>query len=136
MELFPIMLILLKRRHPTMNILELTFSAAVERPLSVVFRTPAGHWEGHDYIVEVVAQRKGLNRCDVVVDFRKLEKALDHLLKPLQGCLLSDLDLKDPLELAQRIARDVTPLVPPPAHLAEVSLRDGQGRRLAIRPQI
>ena len=69
---------------------DLHFQAAVERPLSVVFRTPAGTWEGHDYRVEVVTERKGLGTFDVVMDFRDLEAALDAWLAPLNGRLLTD----------------------------------------------
>jgi 6-pyruvoyl-tetrahydropterin synthase len=110
------------------------FEAAVERPLSVVFQTSDGRWEGHDYTVEVVAARQGLDGCDVVVDFRDLEATLDSLLAPLQGRLLSDLGLKDPLELAQRLARELAPTVAAPARIQEVALTDGRGRRLSLRP--
>ena len=117
--------------HPSNH---LFFEAAVERPLSVVFRTMDGRWEGHDYTVEVVAARQGLDGCDVVVDFRDLEAALDKLLAPMQGRLLSDLGLKDPLDLAQRLADELAPKVAAPARVAEVALTDGRGRRLSIRP--
>ncbi len=109
----------------------LMFEAAVTRPLSVVFRT-GGIWEGHDYTVEVVATRQGLDAFDVVVDFRDLEAALDRSLAPLQGRLLSDLDLDGPLALAQRLLAELTPFVPAPACLKEVALTDGTGRRLAV----
>jgi 6-pyruvoyl-tetrahydropterin synthase len=112
----------------------LQFEAAVQRPLSVVYRDPAGGWEGHDYTVEVVAARQGLDGYDVVMDFRELEAALDELLTPLQGRLLADLGLQDPLELARRLATALSPRVAAPARLAEVSLTDGRGRRLALRP--
>lgn len=110
------------------------FEAAVERPLSVVFRTMDGRWEGHDYTVEVVAARQGLDGCDVVVDFRDLEAALDRLLAPMQGKLLSDLGLKDPLDLAQHLALKLGPTVAPPARIHAVALTDGRGRRLSIQP--
>ena len=110
------------------------FEAAVERPLSVVFRTMDGRWEGHDYTVEVVAARQGLDGCDVVVDFRDLEAALDRLLAPLQGRLLSDLGLKDPLDLALKLAKDLAPKVPAPAHIQEIALTDGRGRRMSVKP--
>ncbi len=109
------------------------FEAAVTRPLSVVFRHGEA-WEGHDYTVEVVAERQGLDGFDVVVDFRDLEAALDRALAPLQGRLLSDLGLEGPLALARRLAADLAPFAPAPARLAEVALTDGQGRRLAVRP--
>jgi 6-pyruvoyl-tetrahydropterin synthase len=112
----------------------LHFEAAVERPLSVVFRAADGAWEGHDYKVEVVTARQGLDGFDVVMDFRDLEAAMDRLLAPMQGKLLSDLELAGPLELAERIARELSPLVPAPARLQEVALTDGRGRRLAVRP--
>ncbi|HET8901664.1 MAG TPA: hypothetical protein VFM84_06985, partial [Holophagaceae bacterium] len=83
------------------------FEAAVERPLSVVFRRADGAWEGHDYLVEVVAGRNGLDAMDVVVDFRDLEAALDALLAPMQGKLLSDLGLDGPLGLAEKLMRDL-----------------------------
>ena len=105
----------------------------MQRPLSVVFRSAAGGWEGHDYAVEVVASRQGLDSYDVVVDFRDLEASLDELLLPLQGRLLSDLGFKDPLDLAQKLAVELAPRVPAPARLSEVALTDGRGRRLAIR---
>ena len=112
----------------------LTFEAAVERPLSTVFRTPDGRWEGHDFTVQVIATRQGLDGFDVVVDFRELEAALDALLEPFQGRLLSDLGLADPLELARKLATALAPKVAAPARISEVSLTDGQGRRLSLRP--
>jgi 6-pyruvoyl-tetrahydropterin synthase len=110
----------------------LIFEAAVTRSLSVVFQAD-GRWEGHDYTVEVVAARQGLDGFDVVVDFRDLEAALDRCLAPLQGRLLSDLGLGGPLALAQRLLAELAPFVPPPARLEEVALRDGRGRRLAVK---
>ena len=110
----------------------LRFEAAVTRPLSVVFRSGEA-WEGHDYLVEVVAVRQGLDGFDVVVDFRDLEAALDRSLAPLQGRLLSDLGLDGPLALAQRLLDELAPFVPVPARLGEVALTDGRGRRLALR---
>lgn len=112
----------------------LRFEAAVERPLSVVFRAPDGRWEGHDYRVEVITARTGLDGFDVVVDFRDLEAALDALLAPLRGRLLEDLGLAGPLALARHLAAHLATTVPPPARLVEVALTDGQGRRLAYRP--
>ena len=112
---------------------ELQFQAAVERPLSVVFRTPGGTWEGHDYRVEVVTERQGLDCFDVVVDFRDLEAALDARLAPLGGRLLSEAGLSGPLDLARRLLEELAPKVPPPARLAEVALTDGRGRRLSVR---
>ena len=111
-----------------------TFDAAVERPLSVVFRAADGGWEGHDYLVEVVTTRQGLDAFDVVVDFRDLEAALDRVLAPFQGRLLSDLGLAGPTELAGRLLAELAPFVPAPARLQEVALTDGRGRRLALRP--
>ncbi len=110
-----------------------SFEAAVERPLSVVFRRPDGAWEGHDYLVEVVAGRTGLDAMDVVVDFRELEAALDGLLAPLQGKLLSDLGLDGPRALAERLAAELSPKVDAPARLVSIALIDGRGRRLALR---
>lgn len=112
----------------------LQFEAAVERPLSVVFRSADGAWEGHDYLVEVVTTRQGLDGFDVVMDFRELETVLDRVLAPFQGRLLSDLGLPGPRELAQNLLLELAPYVPPPARIAEISLTDGRGRRLAIRP--
>ncbi len=109
----------------------LHFEAAVTRPLSVVFRTGEG-WEGHDYTVEVVAARQGLDSFDVVVDFRELEAALDRSLAPLQGRLLSDLGLEGPLALAQRLLAELAPFIPAPARLKEVALTDGRGRRMVV----
>lgn len=111
----------------------LIFEAAVTRPLSGVFRTGEA-WEGHDYTVEVIAERQGLDGFDVVVDFRDLEAALDRSLAPLQGKLLSELDLDGPLALARRLLIELTPFVPAPARLKEIALTDGRGRRLAVRP--
>jgi 6-pyruvoyl-tetrahydropterin synthase len=99
--------------------------------LSVVFRSGEA-WVGHDYTVEVIAARQGLDAFDVVVDFRDLEAALDRSLAPLQGKLLSDLDLDGPLALAQRLLAELAPFVPEPARLREVALTDGTGRRLAV----
>lgn len=114
------------------NASPLHFEAAVTRPLSVVFRTHDA-WEGHDYTVEVVAARQGLDGFDVVVDFRDLEAALDRSLAPLQGRLLSDLDLDGPLALARRLLAELAPFVTAPARLKEVALTDGRGRRMAVR---
>lgn len=105
----------------------------MQRQLSVVYRSAGGAWEGHDFLVEVIATRQGLDGFDVVVDFRDLEAALDALLAPLQGQLLADLGLRDPLDLARRLALELAPKVPAPARLAEVALTDGRGRRLALR---
>jgi 6-pyruvoyl-tetrahydropterin synthase len=110
----------------------LQFEAAVTRPLSVVFRI-GDQWEGHDYTVEVVTTRQGLDGYDVVVDFRDLEATLDRSLAPLQGRLLADLGLADPLALAQRLMAELAPAVPAPARIKEVALTDGTGRRLAVR---
>jgi hypothetical protein len=107
------------------------FEAAVTRPLSVVFRV-AEAWEGHDYLVEVVTTRPGLDAFDVVMDFRDLEASLDRSLAPLQGRLLSDLGLDGPLALAQRLRTELGPLVPGPARLKEVALTDGRGRRVSV----
>ena len=109
------------------------FEAAVERPLSVVFRRADGTWEGHDYLVEVVAGRTGLDAMDVVVDFRDLEAALDALLAPMQGRLLSDLGLDGPAALARMLVAELGPKLAAPAKLVSVSLMDGRGRRLALR---
>ena len=109
----------------------LHFEAAVSRPLSVVFKI-GETWEGHDYTVEVVTARQGLDAFDVVVDFRDLEAALDRSLAPLQGRLLSELGLDGPLALAQRLLAELAPFVPDPARLKEVALTDGTGRRLAV----
>lgn len=111
----------------------LRFEAAVQRQLSVVYRSAGGGWEGHDFTVEVIACRQGLDGYDVVVDFRDLEAALDALLAPFQGRLLADLGLRDPLDLARRLAAELAPKVPAPARLSEVALTDGRGRRLALR---
>lgn len=112
----------------------LRFQAAVERALSVVFQRSEGRWEGHDYRVEVLTERLGLDAFDVVMDFRDLEAALDALLAPLEGRLLSEMGLEGPQDLAQKILSELAPKVPPPARLASVSLTDGQGRRLLLRP--
>jgi len=110
----------------------LHFEAAVTRPLSVVFKT-GEVWEGHDYTVEVVTARRGLDAFDVVVDFRDLEAALDRSLAPLQGRLLSELGLDGPLALARRLLAELAPFVPAPARLKEVALTDGTGRRLSVQ---
>ena len=111
----------------------LRFEAAVQRQLSVVYRSAGGGWEGHDFTVEVIAARQGLDGFDVVVDFRELEAALDRSLAPLQGRLLADLGLDGPLALAQRLLAELAPFVPAPARLKEVALTDGRGRRMAVR---
>lgn len=113
---------------------EFRFEAAVERPLSVVFRRPDGGWEGHDYRVEVVVGRTGLDGFDVVLDFRDLEAVLDRTLEPLRGRLLADLGLDGPRALARRLATDLAGAVAAPAVLREVALTDGTGRRLCWRP--
>jgi 6-pyruvoyl-tetrahydropterin synthase len=105
----------------------------VQRHLSVVYRSAGGGWEGHDFLVEVITARQGLDGFEVVVDFRELEAALDALLAPIQGRLLGDLGLAGPLELAQRLAAELAPKVPAPSRLTEVACTDGRGRRLALR---
>jgi 6-pyruvoyl-tetrahydropterin synthase len=110
------------------------FFAAVERPLSVVFRRADGAWEGHDYRVEIVVARVGLDGFDVVMDFRDLEAHLDRILEPLQGRLLAEVGLAGPQALAGKLAKELAPIVPPSAALSEVALTDGTGRRLAWRP--
>ena len=105
----------------------------MQRPLSVVYRSAADGWEGHDFTVEVITRRQGLDPFDVVVDFRDLEASLDALLLPIQGRLLGDLGFQDPLDLARRLAAELAPRVPAPARLSEVALTDGRGRRLALR---
>lgn len=112
---------------------DLIFQAAVERPLSAVFKTPSGTWEGHDYRVEVITERQGLDACDVVMDFRALEAVLDARLAPLQGCSLTDLGLSGPVDLAERLLAELAPHVPEPARLVEVALTDGRGKRVALR---
>jgi hypothetical protein len=104
---------------------DLNFQAAVERPLSVVFQTPSGAWEGHDYRVEVVTERKGLDALDVVMDFR---------VAPLNGRLLSEAGFGGPVDLAQRLLAELAPKVPGPARLVEVALIDGRGYRLSVKP--
>ena len=113
----------------------LIFQAAVERPLSTVFCHANGTWEGHDYRVEAIVERPGLDAFDVVMDFRDLEAALDAQLAPMAGRLLSELGMKDPSELAQRLFRNLAPHVPGPAHLTEVTLTDGAGRKVAVRAE-
>jgi hypothetical protein len=112
----------------------LCFQAAVERPLSVVFRTSNDLWEGHDYLVEVVTERRGLDVYDVVMDFRDLETELEKRLTPLQGRLLSDLGLEGPLGLARKLAAELAPAIPSPVRLVELALTDGRGRRVAVKP--
>lgn len=114
---------------------QLHFQAAVERSLSVVFHSPSGAWEGHDYRVEVITEREGLDAFDVVVDFRDLESALDATLAPLNGQLLSEAGIPGPLELAQRLLATLAPKVAAPARLVEVALLDGRGRRLSVKAQ-
>lgn len=111
----------------------LRFQAAVERPLSVVFRASDGRWEGHDYRVEVITERLGLDAFDVVMDFRDLESALDALLEPLRDRLLSDLGLAGPRDLADRLLTELAPRVPAGVHLASIALTDGRGRRFTLR---
>jgi 6-pyruvoyl-tetrahydropterin synthase len=111
----------------------LRFQAAVERPISVVFRRTDGRWEGHDYRVEVLTERQGLDAFDVVMDFRVLEAALDALLAPMEGQLLSELGMTGPLELARQLLAELSPKVPAPAHLVSVALTDVHGRRLTLR---
>ena len=115
------------------NSADFRFHAAVERPLSVVFRTAEGRWEGHDYRVEVVVSRDGLDGFDVVMDFRDLEAHLDRRLEPLQGRLLEEAGLSGPLALARTLLADLSSQVPAGARLTEVALTDGTGRRLAVK---
>lgn len=112
----------------------LRFQAAVERPLNVVFQAPDGRWEGHDYRVEVVTERQGLDAFDVVMDFRDLEAALDELLAPLQHGLLSDQGLAGPEALASHLLSALAPRMPEDVRLAEIAFTDGHGRRLSLKP--
>lgn len=113
---------------------DLCFQAAVERPFSGVFRAGTGKWEGHDYRVEVVTERIGLDAMDVVMDFRDLEAALDRWLAPLEGCLLPEAGIESPAALAQRLLDALTPQVPAPARVVEVTLTDGRGYRVSVHP--
>ncbi|MEY3314856.1 MAG: 6-pyruvoyl tetrahydropterin synthase [Acidobacteriota bacterium] len=109
------------------------FEAAVQRPLNIVFRHPNGAWEGHDYLIEVVTGRQGLDSFDVVMDFRELETHLDALLDPFRGKLLSELGINDPIELAKHIADGLEKHIPPPAQIKEINLIDGHQQRLSYR---
>lgn len=109
------------------------FEAAVQRPLSIVFRHPNGAWEGHDYLIEVVTGRQGLDSFDVVMDFRELETHLDVLLDPFRGKLLSELGIHDPIELAKHIADGLEKHIPSPAQIKEINLIDGHQQRLTYR---
>lgn len=111
----------------------LCFQAAVERPFSAVIRRPDNTWEGHDWQVEVVAERIGLDSFDVVVDFRDLEAALDALLVPLQNCLLNEHQINSPQALAQHIFDALAPKILQPAHLSSLSLKDGSGKRITLK---
>ena len=108
------------------------FEAAVQRPLNVVFKSSQGLWGGHDYIVEIVVERKGLDAFDVVIDFRELESALDELLGPVQGKLLSDIGLNTPQDLMQLIAKRMSEKIILPSRLREVNLVDGHQRRFSL----
>jgi 6-pyruvoyl-tetrahydropterin synthase len=109
------------------------FQAAVEKHLSLVFQSLDGGWEGHDYDVTVVVQRDGLDRHDVVMDFRDLEAALDTVLEPMRGHTLQELGMAEPHDVAERIATAITPSLVPPVTLASVSLRDGTGRQITLQ---
>ncbi len=111
----------------------LCFQAAVERPFSAVIRRPDNTWEGHDWRVEVVAERIGLDPFDVVVDFRDLEAALDALLIPLQNRLLNDCGIACPTALAQYLFDALAPKISQPARLSSLSLKDGSGKRISLR---
>lgn len=111
---------------------ELVFQAAVECAFSAVFNRDDGTWEGHDFKVEVVVERAGLDQFDVVMDFRCLEKVLMELLAPMRGRLLSELGISNPLHLAEQLMNDLAPKVPEPARLHSLSLTDGSGRRLSL----
>ena len=109
------------------------FQAAVERQLPLVFQTPDGQWEGHDYCVTVVTERDGLDGLGVVMDFRALEAALDSVIDPMRGRSLGELGMGGPLDAAKRISEAMTPFISPPVKLAEVSLQDGTGRRITLQ---
>ncbi|MCL1908718.1 MAG: 6-carboxytetrahydropterin synthase [Holophagaceae bacterium] len=109
------------------------FQAAVELPLSLVFKATEGCWEGHDYCVAVVVERCGLDENDVVMDFRVLESELKNIIGPLRGRLLSELGMEGPIDVAKKIAHEIGPSIRPPARLASVSLQDGTGRRVALK---
>jgi 6-pyruvoyl-tetrahydropterin synthase len=109
------------------------FQAAVERQLPLAFQNEDGQWEGHDYCVTAVAERKGLDSHGLVVDFRVLEAALSSVLETMRGHSLGELGLNGPLDAAKKIADALAPVIEPPARLAEVFLQDGAGRRITLR---
>ncbi len=109
------------------------FEAAVQRPLGIVFLHPNGTWEGHDYLVEVVVEREGLDSFDVVMDFRELEAHLDVILDPFRGKLLSDLGIKNPIELAKHLVNQLERQVLAPAQIKEINLIDGHQQRITYR---
>jgi len=109
------------------------FQAAVERRLSLAFQNEAGHWEGHDYCVTAVAERDGLDEHGLVVDFRGLEAALNSALETIRGRSLGELGMDGPMDVAKKIASTLAPTIEAPARLAEVSLQDGEGRRITLR---
>jgi len=109
------------------------FQAAVELPLSLVFRANDGQWEGHDYCVTVVVERHGLDENDVVMDFRALEYELKNILDPMRGHSLGELGMNEPLDVARMIVNKINPVIKLPVKLASVSLQDGTGRRITIK---
>jgi len=111
----------------------LRFQAAVERRLSLAFQNGDGQWEGHDYCVTAVAERNGLDEHGLVVDFRTLEAALDSALEAIRGRSLGELGLDGPMEVAKKIASALAPTIEAPVRLAEVSLQDGEGKRITLR---
>ena len=112
----------------------LCFEAAVQRQL-VLACGLNGELTGHrEIIVEVIAASKALDLYDVVVDFRELEAMLDEQLRPLQGNLPENFGVRDLLQIASNIARNLAPRVPALSKITEINFIDNLGRCVSLHP--
>lgn len=109
------------------------FQAAVERPVSLTFQNADGNAEVRPYCVTVITESDGLNEHEVVMDFRVLEAALAAMLDSFDGCALQNHDAMELAGVAKKISEALAPSVKPPAKLASVSLKDGDGRAISLQ---
>lgn len=103
---------------------------------------PTGEVEpahGHDWRVEVVVAADRLDELDLVMDFHALEQSVDDLLGPLNHTHLNDhrwfADAHPTAErVAERIAADLSPMLPDHVTLQSVTITEAPGCRATYRP--
>ena len=108
------------------------FEAAVQRMLTLVCGTTKDNFDSRDFTVEVITASQALDSYDIVMDFRDLEEALRLLLAPLQGQFLSDFSPQSLIQIALKLAQELTLKVPAPARLIEVGLIDNYGHKVSV----